>query len=249
MSTENLTQRIDMPTVFPFKELLQHYAQTGRTGVFTLNKDGNQAELYLMTGFVVHCTTAHASGEHAFFVIASWDKPRYDWREGEAPSKFTMSATVEDLLLQSLQGGVPRSARTTSTIPGFAPVSPEVHLQKTRELPSNTLYTFTLDISSNELEPWQFVMTTAQAKVGRSTDNDLVLPDTSLSRRHALLVAQNDTLLVRDLGSMNGTLIDGQRIVQGIAKNGQVIQFGEVICRVNLLAVPRLVTGAIAAKV
>src|SRR6266446_2522789 len=49
--------------------------------------------------------------------------------------------------------------------------------------------------------------------VGRATDNELALHDTSVSKIHAtLLMNQQGTLLVADTGSTNGTFINGRRI-------------------------------------
>lgn len=48
--------------------------------------------------------------------------------------------------------------------------------------------------------------------IGRSRDCDLVLPDVLLSRRHAELYRTARGWLVRDLGSMNGTRVNGERI-------------------------------------
>ncbi len=50
-------------------------------------------------------------------------------------------------------------------------------------------------------------------RLGRLPDNDLVLNDTETSRRHAEVRCRGGALEVRDLRSMNGTLLDGHRIV------------------------------------
>ena len=46
--------------------------------------------------------------------------------------------------------------------------------------------------------------------IGRGADCDLVLPDDGASRMHAALSVDGHTLTVRDLGSTNGTLVDGE---------------------------------------
>ena len=48
--------------------------------------------------------------------------------------------------------------------------------------------------------------------IGKAPGNDLVLEKAAISRRHCEIVAQNDTYLVRDLGSRNGTYVEGRRI-------------------------------------
>ena len=71
--------------------------------------------------------------------------------------------------------------------------------------------------------------------VGRASDNDLSLNETSVSKIHATLVLNNEgTLLVADTGSTNGTYINGRRIAYGEARQieaGDVVGFGDVEVR------------------
>ena len=71
--------------------------------------------------------------------------------------------------------------------------------------------------------------------VGRVTDNDLSLNDTSVSKIHATLMLNSEgTLLVADTGSTNGTFINGRRISYGEARqieDGDVVGFGDVEVR------------------
>lgn len=48
--------------------------------------------------------------------------------------------------------------------------------------------------------------------IGRSSDAGIVVPDRSMSRRHAKLIREGDGWLIEDLGSRNGTLLDGNRV-------------------------------------
>ena len=50
--------------------------------------------------------------------------------------------------------------------------------------------------------------------IGRASSNDLVLEDTSLSRNHARLVWRDETAYIEDLGSRNGTLVNGMLLQQ-----------------------------------
>ena len=71
--------------------------------------------------------------------------------------------------------------------------------------------------------------------VGRATDNELALHDTSVSKIHAtLLMNKQETLLVADTGSTTGTFINGRRISYGEARqivDGDVVGFGDVEVR------------------
>lgn len=54
-------------------------------------------------------------------------------------------------------------------------------------------------------------------KIGRSSDSDVVIPHSSVSRNHATIEKKNGHFYVKDLGSTNGTYLNGNRI-QGSAK-------------------------------
>ena len=68
--------------------------------------------------------------------------------------------------------------------------------------------------------------------VGRTSNNDLVIDETSISKIHASLMADSEgTLSVADTGSTNGTFINGERISYGKAcelTDGDRIKFGVV---------------------
>lgn len=53
-----------------------------------------------------------------------------------------------------------------------------------------------------------------EVTIGRASSNDLVVEDTSLSRNHARLIWRDGTAFIEDLGSRNGTLVNGDQITQ-----------------------------------
>ena len=65
--------------------------------------------------------------------------------------------------------------------------------------------------------------------VGRGVMSDIALYDPTISRRHAELTAGPDGVHVRDLGSSNGTSVNGARIAIGLMQPGDSITFGKVV--------------------
>ncbi|MDI6814452.1 MAG: FHA domain-containing protein [Desulfitobacteriaceae bacterium] len=64
--------------------------------------------------------------------------------------------------------------------------------------------------------------------IGRDPSNDLVIGDAEVSRKHARLIWQAGGYLLEDLGSTNGTFINGQRLLgPHLLRPGEVIQLGE----------------------
>src|SRR5262244_2775646 len=64
--------------------------------------------------------------------------------------------------------------------------------------------------------------------IGRQEGNTIRLTERNVSRRHARLVRQNGHVLIEDLGSYNGTRINGERIQgQSEISDGDLIQIGD----------------------
>lgn len=69
-----------------------------------------------------------------------------------------------------------------------------------------------------------------QLTVGRDSTNDVVINDAEISRRHARLTFQGGKYILEDLGSTNGTFVNGQRLAgPRVLKAGEVVSFGEQI--------------------
>ncbi len=73
-------------------------------------------------------------------------------------------------------------------------------------------------------------------RIGKSPDNDLVLADETVSREHCEIVRDDKGYLLRDLGSTNGTLLDGAEIREGYLRAGVVIRVGRVELKVRPFA-------------
>lgn len=71
------------------------------------------------------------------------------------------------------------------------------------------------------------------ARVGRSPQSDVHLPDPSVSRNHALFDVQNGALVIHDAGSTNGTYVNEERIDTAVLKPGDVVAFGKAALRVE----------------
>ena len=70
--------------------------------------------------------------------------------------------------------------------------------------------------------------------LGRGSDCDLVLrADDAVSRRHAEIAVRAGVCLVRDLGSCNGTLLNGRVIRRAQLLRGDVLRVGETDVRVR----------------
>ena len=119
-----------------------------------------------------------------------------------------------------------RAARTGVPIPGAAPPMPDIQVTARVTMPNGT----------REI-PLIFKPGGRRLNVGRASDNDLTLNDSSVSKIHAaLLMTTEGTLLVADTGSTNGTYLNGRRISYGesrLVEDGDVVGFGDVEVRLR----------------
>lgn len=73
-----------------------------------------------------------------------------------------------------------------------------------------------------------FALNKPEVYIGRDISNDIVINDAEVSRKHVRLIIQADQYVIEDLGSTNGTFINGQRISGPYMLNaGDSVQMGE----------------------
>jgi pSer/pThr/pTyr-binding forkhead associated (FHA) protein len=72
-------------------------------------------------------------------------------------------------------------------------------------------------------------LTTGRNVIGRGTEADIRLPDTGVSRKHVDVVLESGVATVEDLGSTNGTLVNGRRISRQALADGDVIRIGHSV--------------------
>lgn len=79
--------------------------------------------------------------------------------------------------------------------------------------------------------PSVWMLGSQRSLIGRDESADLQLPVVAVSRRHAEIVWQNPGFLLRDLGSRNGTLLDGAQITEAMLEHASEIRIGDAILK------------------
>ncbi len=74
--------------------------------------------------------------------------------------------------------------------------------------------------------------------VGRTRDCGLAIDDSAASRRHMEISSRPDRFVWRDLGSTNGTMLNGARMLAGELKHDDEIQIGETVLRFEVEELP-----------
>src|SRR4051812_15628983 len=81
------------------------------------------------------------------------------------------------------------------------------------------------------LLPSADVLDHARLVLGRGPDCTVVLADVTVSRRHAELVLRDGCWILRDLGSSNGTWVNGRQVVEAEVRSGDRVVLGD--CRLR----------------
>ncbi|HCN76891.1 MAG TPA: hypothetical protein DIT13_06810 [Verrucomicrobiales bacterium] len=79
-------------------------------------------------------------------------------------------------------------------------------------------------------ESGEVELTAGFVSVGRADDNMLVIADESVSSHHGQIVQENGVWVFTDLGSTNGTKVDGQRVERVELDSGGAFVLGSVEC-------------------
>lgn len=74
-----------------------------------------------------------------------------------------------------------------------------------------------------------FSMARDMTVIGRREDCDLRIPLGEVSRKHCRIVRDGDSLKLEDLGSSNGTFLNGQRVQEAMLGPGDTVQVGPVV--------------------
>jgi len=85
-----------------------------------------------------------------------------------------------------------------------------------------------LTIRSDSGEKTSHDLVEESMTIGRSPENSICLDDISVSSRHAELTMAGDICHLKDLGSTNGTLVNGEPITTVQLRAGDRVRFGKV---------------------
>ncbi len=126
------------------------------------------------------------------------------------------SSELQKLLAQEEERGDEGDA-TRETAPAEALEFPEKQRASIKLLTTDRVYTLT---------KFRFM-------IGRE-GADLECPDPAVSRQHAIIENHSDRFLLKDLGSKNGTYVNGRRITIGFLTRGDVVRVGKTSFRFDL---------------
>ncbi len=162
------------------------------------------------------------------------------------PNSFTVALSTSDLeqfegVHDSLTRELADAAREHARDEGYSFMGPvEVALQE-----DERLHTGAFAITGRMVEGQggsgagsivlpsgeRFSLTESVVTIGRHPDSNLVLADPNVSRNHAEIRPQGDRYAVVDLGSTNGSRVNGVRVTTQVLNDGDELMFGNTRMR------------------
>ena len=147
---------------------------------------------------------------------------------------FEVSSHVADPARPGTRADEPPVPPATGGIPPLPPIRGRVATDTGRQMPSSVVgragakpgitHVLVVDGPGTRHE-----LSTGRNVIGRGTDADIRLPDTGVSRKHVDVVLDGGTAIAEDLGSTNGTLVNGRRITRQPLSDGDVIRIGHSV--------------------
>jgi general secretion pathway protein A len=126
-------------------------------------------------------------------------------------------------------GDNPNSPNMTGSPPGIVPTPTHYSDSQSHEDSSQGAHGWLIESASTGDDELKIPITQLPFILGRSVRNNFQLRNPDVSRRHVIIHENNDGLLIEDLNSANGTMLNGKRIKTGHLSPGDVVQLGSML--------------------
>src|SRR3989337_152582 len=85
----------------PLPDIIQLVSVSGKTGKFTLTREGDRGFIYLKNGQMVHATVSDLIGEEAIYALAIWNQGEFQFSPAEEPDRQTITKSNTNLLMEA----------------------------------------------------------------------------------------------------------------------------------------------------
>ncbi|HEX8619267.1 MAG TPA: DUF4388 domain-containing protein [Thermoanaerobaculia bacterium] len=85
----------------PLPDIIQLVSVSGKTGKFTLTREGDRGFIYLKNGQMVHATVGDLVGEEAIYSLAIWNQGEFQFSPSEEPDRQTITKSNTNLLMEA----------------------------------------------------------------------------------------------------------------------------------------------------
>ncbi len=119
--------------------------------------------------------------------------------------------------------GIPAITVVPVTVAGDRPLSQEDLDTIARLSPGTALLISTRGAVSGS----RYLLDEDKVTVGRDPKSDIMLDDGTVSRQHAVFIRENGRYKIQDVGSLNGTYVNRERVTETVLNNGDELMIGK----------------------
>ena len=119
--------------------------------------------------------------------------------------------------------GIPAITVVPVTMAGDRPLSQEDLDTIARLSPGTALLISTRGAVSGS----RYLLDEDKVTVGRDPKSDIMLDDGTVSRQHAVFIRENGRYKIQDVGSLNGTYVNRERVTETVLNNGDELMIGK----------------------
>jgi hypothetical protein len=149
------------------------------------------------------------------------DSPRVSFATDHKLSAGEFRITAEAVALRSEKVAQPAAAEPA---PVGAPARPTRPARAEREPEGEPVL-----VMLSDDKPVKTIPVERRVRIGRQADNDLVVSDPGISRHHAEVINERGTCTLHDLGSTNGTYVNGSVTSEHVLRHGDRISLGSTV--------------------
>ncbi|MET9210853.1 MULTISPECIES: FHA domain-containing protein [unclassified Nocardia] len=176
-----------------------------------------------ISGPLLHLVPAAPSSRHAATMLAPPSQPQQQQRPPQRPQQQPYQPPSRPAPQQQPQQPqyVP-----TSQLPS-QPMAPQDNINMTRRADSSMLPPVRKSASTEPVARGDRIPP-GGLSIGRTSDNQIVVNDPLASRKHARLVSSGEGLVIEDLGSANGTFVNGHRQQRTVLRERDIVTIGNI---------------------
>jgi hypothetical protein len=206
---------VKMGRILTVAEQIQAFGLARKTGEIFVTNVVSPARINMVEGEIFDAQFGLLSGLEAAIAVINLPDAQTEFAVDERPSHRTIEMPYLEVLLEA--------ARRKDEVPDPMIERPTEPL---KIAPTNPYLRVTLGA-----EVLNFPIRPGITMIGRSTVNDVVLNDGTISQKHATIEYSRTGVLLKDLGSTNGTYVSGLPIREKWLSVQESLQFGAVQCQ------------------
>ena len=203
-------ETINLGKLLGLADQIQTICLARKTGEIRITNVVPSGRINIVEGEVVHAQFGGRSGLDAAIALINLRNPESEIVLGQGTSDHTIHLNFVHILLEA-------ACRKDETVTD-APTAGQT---------AQVAYYPTLRVIFGAKATDHFLVA-GLTLIGRLSSNDIVIPSSNVSRRHAGIKIGPSGIIVRDLGSTNGTFLDGQRVTEAPLFGEARLRFGTV---------------------